>query len=145
MDQPKATGSAKPQPAAGGAGPRCAFRFPRRRRILRTADFDRVMKTGVRMSDERLTVWAIPNGLGLTRLGLTVGRKHGPAVTRNRLKRILREAFRLAQHDIPSGFDLVCTPRTGVEPGLDVCRKSLVRLAKRFGRHFEAEVSDSTD
>jgi ribonuclease P protein component len=54
---------------------------------------------------------ARPNGLGHPRLGLTVPRRVGKAVRRNRLKRLLREAFRLNQHELPQGMDYVVLVR----------------------------------
>ena len=56
-------------------------------------------------------MFAIPNDLGYPRLGLSVGRKVGTAPKRNRIKRLLREAFRLMQHDLPRGYDLVINVR----------------------------------
>ena len=109
-------------------------RFPRRLRVLRKGDFERAMNAGVRAVDARLTMWLTPNGLDCTRLGLTVGRKHGDAVHRNRIKRLLREAFRLSQHDLPAGFDLVCAPRTGAELTRAGCMESVTRLAVRLAR-----------
>jgi ribonuclease P protein component len=111
------------------------FRFRRALRLTRRTDFERAMKDGRRSVDATLTLWAYPNGLAHPRFGLVVGRKHGDAVRRNRLKRLLREAFRLSQHDLPPGYDLVCAPRTGVELTLAACTASLVRLATRLARH----------
>jgi ribonuclease P protein component len=56
-------------------------------------------------------VYGAPNGLPVTRLGLSVSRKVGGAVQRNRVKRLLREAFRAVQHDLPAGLDLVVVAR----------------------------------
>jgi RNase P protein component len=51
------------------------------------------------------------NDLGRRRLGLSVGKKLGGAVVRNRYKRVLREAFRLSQHELPEGYDYILIPR----------------------------------
>jgi len=54
-----------------------------------------------------LVVYLKPNGLNHLRLGLTVSRRVGRAVRRNRIKRRLREAVRLHQHELPAGYDVV--------------------------------------
>jgi len=51
------------------------------------------------------------NGLGITRLGLTVSRKTGNAVKRNRVKRLIREFFRLNDTYFPQGYDIVITAK----------------------------------
>ena len=112
----------------------CAF--PRHLRVTRGPEFEQALKKGPRLSDAYLTVWARANSLDVPRLGLIVGRKHGPAVRRNRIKRILREAFRLAQHDLPPGLDLICAPRAGAKIELERCGPALVRLAERLARRL---------
>ncbi len=123
-------------PERDDTGPpvRPGFRFGRALRLTRRADFERAMKEGRRSVDATLTVWIFPNGLQHPRLGLVVGRKHGDAVRRNRLKRVLREAFRLSQHGLPPGYDLVCAPRAGAKLTLTACTASLVRLATQLAR-----------
>lgn len=107
-------------------------RFPKTHRILRKVDFERTLGDGRRGTDAVLTMWVHPNGLPHPRLGLIVGRRHGGAVQRNRLKRLLREAFRLSQYDLPPGYDLVCTPRVGARLELRAGIQSLTRLAARL-------------
>jgi ribonuclease P protein component len=85
--------------------------FPRTRRLGGRGTFKTIRDTGVRESRGPLTVWAIPNELGHPRLGISIGRVVGNAVRRNRIKRLLRESFRLTQHDLPRGYDLVIAVR----------------------------------
>ncbi len=118
--------------AARDASPARRHRFPKTHRVLRKADFERAMRDGHRGTDALLTMWVHPNKLPHPRLGLIVGRRHGGAVQRNRIKRLLREAFRLSQYDLPAGHDLVCTPRVGVRLDLSACAQSLTRLAARL-------------
>lgn len=80
-------------------------------------------------------VFARPNGLGHHRLGLSIGRRAGPAVRRNRLRRRLREAFRTLAPALPmlpdgTGYDLVvtCRPHDPLLRGGD-CRRLLEQAA----------------
>lgn len=72
------------------------------------------------------------NGLGYSRLGVSVGVKHGNAVRRARIKRVFRAAFREARHALPTGFDYVLIPRKGVVEYTSVrIEKALIEAAKR--------------
>jgi len=85
--------------------------FPRTRRLRSKLDFSAVFDAGIRQSRGPLTVLARPNDLPHPRLGLSLSRRVGNAVRRNRIKRLLREAFRLMQHDLPRGYDIVVIVR----------------------------------
>jgi len=106
-------------------------------------DFTRVYEKRVRASDDCLLVYAAENGLGQTRFGVSVSRKVGNAVVRASVKRLLREAFRLSQHDLPNGLDLILIPqRRGPEAaGLADFQKSLVELTRRLSRRMASRTS----
>ena len=95
------------------------------------------MRRGLRLGDGLLTIWAWRQTLGVTRLGLVVGKKHGNAPERNRIKRVLREAFRLSQHDLPANLDLAIAPRAGVPLDTVAAAGSLLKLARRADQRLE--------
>lgn len=77
------------------------FTFRARHRLTHANQFKAVYDAGVSKARGPLIIFAIPGTLPHPRLGLSVGRSVGNAVERNRLKRAVREAFRLLQHDLP--------------------------------------------
>ncbi|MHC4179263.1 MAG: ribonuclease P protein component [Planctomycetota bacterium] len=111
-------------------------RFPRAYRIRRQADFQRAYGRRCMASDRLLLVFGCANDLPHPRLGLSVSRKIGKAVVRNRWKRLLREAFRLSRQRLPVGIDLVVVPRPDVEPRLAELLESLPQLADRIARRL---------
>lgn len=111
--------------------------LPRAARLRKRREFDRVVRGGVCLADRRMRLWAIRNDLGWSRLGLIVGRQHGNAVARNRIKRLLREAFRLRRAELPVGLDLVCRPHAQAELDLQGAGDSLVRLAERSRQRLD--------
>ena len=113
-------------------------------RLKSSRDFAKVFGRRARAADARLLVYAAENALGHTRFGVSVSRKVGGAVVRSAVKRLLREAFRLSQHKLPCGLDLVLIPhREAVaDAGLDDYRKSLVALARRLSRRIAPGTPD---
>jgi ribonuclease P protein component len=81
--------------------------FPKSRRLASNRQFKAVLDHGRRAGDRLLVLYAAPNDRGYPRLGVSVGKSCGNAVARNRLKRLLREAFRLSQDRIPGNCDYV--------------------------------------
>lgn len=74
-------------------------------------------------------VYISPNAFEFNRLGLSVGRRLGNAVVRNRIKRLIREAFRLQGLAVHRpGHDIVCIPRPGAPRSLETYERSIVRL-----------------
>jgi ribonuclease P protein component len=101
------------------------------------ADFRRVYDLRCSVSDGRLVVYACRNTLGHPRIGLSVSRKVGGAVVRNRCRRLLREAFRTTRESLPRGVDLVLIPRHGWNEGLAALRESLVSLSRRAAKKLD--------
>jgi ribonuclease P protein component len=114
-------------------------RFPARFRIRRQTDFDRVFNSGVVAADSVLVGYASPNGLPHCRLGLSVSRKVGKAVVRNRWKRLIREAFRRCRSELPAGYDIVLRPRRGASADSRAILESLPRLARRLVRRLSEQ------
>jgi ribonuclease P protein component len=110
--------------------------FPRVLRLSRRNEFRRAFRLRCSAGDSTLLIFGYPNGLGLVRLGLSVSRKVGPAVVRNRWKRRIREAFRFVRGQISVGIDLVVIPRDQDEPDLSRIEQSLARLAARLAKRL---------
>lgn len=110
------------------------LRFFRSYRLRRGEQFDRVYQRRRSVADQVLVVHGCENERDNSRLGLSVSRKVGGAVVRNRWKRAIREAFRLARRELPIGIDLVVTPRRGATPDSTAVRMSLCQLAHRLHR-----------
>ena len=84
-----------------------SFSFPKQLRILNRSDFVNANRSGKRLLTNHFVVTLRQNGLGIARLGVTVRKSIGNAVKRNRVKRLLREVFRLNQSRFPQGYDIV--------------------------------------
>jgi ribonuclease P protein component len=94
----------------------------RRHRLSRSKDFDAVYRHGTSASTRYLTLHWFPRDDdvdGEPRLGLAVPRAVGSAVTRNRVKRLLREAWRSLLDDVPPGRDYVLVARPGLAEPAD--------------------------
>lgn len=81
------------------------FSFEKKKRLVTSHQFKAVLDHNISVRNGLLLLYMAENHLDYPRLGISVGKSFGGAVERNRAKRLLREAFRQNQRQIPAGFD----------------------------------------
>jgi ribonuclease P protein component len=120
----------------------------KRRRLSRSGEFERVYREGRSYASRHLVVYCFPRAdrEGHPRLGLSVGRKLGGAVERNRLKRLLREAFWAHVDQLDDGYDFVIVARPAVgelarEGGEPALRQALAGVLAKAGLTGDRPVS----
>lgn len=105
--------------------------FRRRHRLTHRREFQAVYSAKARASVGPITIYSAPNNLGHPRLGLSVGRRVGSAVARSRVKRLIREAFRLLRPELPGAYDLVVSVRSAEGLTLDQCIRTIHECARK--------------
>jgi len=116
-----------------------SFRFGRELRLLTPSQFDNVFQNPFRAASPLFTILAKPNQLTHPRIGLTIAKKRVKlAVQRNRIKRCVRDSFRLHQHQLPA-MDLVLMVKGDISntPN-DELLKQLERLWQKIARQYIA-------
>ncbi|MCL1059497.1 ribonuclease P protein component [Shewanella sp. Choline-02u-19] len=108
-----------------------SYTFTRELRLLTPAQFKSVFTKPIKASSAEITLLAIPNSEQHPRLGLTIAKRYvKKAHQRNRIKRVIRDNFRLHQHDLPA-VDIVVLVRNGV---LDMESAELKKLVEKLWR-----------
>jgi ribonuclease P protein component len=129
--------------------PATRLRYPPAARLGGKVAFAAVYDGKAKTTSGPLLFFARPNELAITRLGLSVSRKVGSAPHRNRIKRRIREAFRLNRPSLPVGYDLVVVVRPHRPlPSSDYrdrIRVSLDRLTAKWERREVNQLQVGTD
>ncbi|MBX3420851.1 MAG: ribonuclease P protein component [Pirellulaceae bacterium] len=115
--------------------------FSRAARVCQQHQFQSIFRRGLVATDATLIVHALRDS-GMTRLGISIPKKVGNAVVRNRWKRLIREAFRLNYAHIPSELVIVVRPRKGAQPELTTLAESLFRLTNKLSRRSLPDLID---
>ncbi|MEA2067106.1 MAG: ribonuclease P protein component [Thermotogota bacterium] len=79
--------------------------------IRKKADFKRVLNSGTAIEDRFFIIFIFYNGLPFSRIGISIRKKFGSAVKRNRLKRLVKEVYRTRKMLFPSGYDILFIAR----------------------------------
>ena len=104
-------------------------------RLVRTADFEAVYRSGVRRSSGQFVVFCRATGGPQSRFGVSIKKALGNAVVRNRMRRRIREILRQHSSEIPPGWDIVIHPRRSVErAGFAPLTAELVSLLRGLGK-----------
>jgi ribonuclease P protein component len=113
-------------------------------RLKDPKDFRRAFDRRRSSADDILVVYGVENGREHARLGISLSRKKVRAAhARNRLKRLVREAFRLSKSDLPAGIDLIVLPRRQ-NVTFDAVQQSLIALSRSVARRLNLKTQPPT-
>jgi len=115
-----------------------SYSFPRELRLLTPSQFSRIFDHPIKAVSNHLTLLAKPNNLDHARIGLTIAKKkEKTAVGRNRIKRIIRNSFRINQHSLPK-IDIVVIARNDVgSASNEELQQQLEKLWKKLTKRCE--------
>lgn len=103
-------------------------------RLKKKYEFKKVYKLGNSYADRYLVMYLLPSNQEYNRLGVSVSKKVGKSVIRNRVKRLIKEAFRKNTDKLDKGFDIVIIARArSIKACYDDIKKSILKLCKKAG------------
>jgi ribonuclease P protein component len=115
----------------------------KRTRLTDSPDFERVYRQGTAYRGKLFSVHAFPNELGTPRLGLSVSRRVGNAVSRNAVRRRLREVYYAALPEIPGSLDLVVSAQpAAADATLGELSEEFVRSLRKIGDSREVREAE---
>ena len=129
------------------------YKLKKNQRVVSNRRFKEILDCRMRFTNDLLTVFIAPNDCGHPRLGVSVGKRFGNAVMRNRLKRLLRESFRLLQHDMLDNYDYLLMynqslmkkmKQDGWQLKSTVVKVSLERLIVKINKRVDGRANKKT-
>ena len=116
------------------------FLFTKADRILKRREFIALAESGRKIQNEHFIAIFSPNQLGQSRIGITVTKKVGPAVKRNRIKRLVREYFRLSRHQLAGHWDInMIAKRQDTDFSAEKSFRSLTDLVERISNYDDRQ------
>ena len=115
------------------------------RSLTQKRDFEAVFREGVNSASRYVVIYARPNELRMTRFGLSVSKKVGNAVVRNRLKRLLRESMRKGSEGLCLDYDFIVIARkSSVEAKLDDFIRDIRKFLSRLRNEKNSNIASET-
>ena len=115
------------------------YRLPKKKILRDKEEFQTVYRHGRSYANRYMVLYVIPWQEG-SKAGFAAGKKLGNAAVRNRVKRLLRESYRLSQATLRKGYALLLIGRKGtIEAGCDEVREAFLQLCQRAGIREESE------
>lgn len=120
------------------------YKFPKSAKLASKSDFEAVLKYKLFAKNKLMTLYMAPNNHTKPRFAVSVSAKIAPAVARNRLKRLAREAFRLNRPKIPPDFDylIIFSQTLSKSPYSDI-KKTALSLVEQGFLELVEQISDS--
>ena len=101
--------------------------------IKSSREFTKTIKRGKSVADKYLIIYIFPNNIKINKIGISIGKKVGNSVTRNHVKRLIRESYRLIEGNIKIGFNIVFIPReSSAKVSFCDIKTSTVKLFKKL-------------
>lgn len=107
-------------------------RFSRQERLRKRKEFDKVFEEGRAFRKGSLHAYVLSNSLAYSRLGIVLSKKLGHAVRRNRIRRLLRECYRLNKALLGPGLDVILLPTPGLPDTFQGMEEEFKRLVQRI-------------